>query len=106
MLLELNRPVVCLLETMHSQGGISLEAHHYACPDDLRAALEACPVVPFHREPGLKDATIRLVLQALLPHIAEGSPSTNVVNPVYLPSEQTQQRLLLPLHRLTSFICM
>ena len=96
MLVELNRPVVCLLETMHSQGGISLEAHHRACPDDLRSALEACPVVPFHREPGLRDATIRLVLQALLPCIAEGRARMNVANPVYLPSEQTRQPLVLP----------
>ena len=96
MLLELKRPVVCLLETQQALGGVTFEAHHRACPDQLRTDMEACPVIPFHREPGFKEATIRLVLQALLPCIAESSARAVAETPVYLPSEQTREPLVLP----------
>jgi hypothetical protein len=98
MLLELKRPVVCLLETLQWQGGVTLETHHHACPDHLHAALESCPVVPFHREPGFKEATIRLTLQALLPCIADAAsrPKKRLSgHPVFLPNEATRRSLVL-----------
>lgn len=99
MLLELKRPVVCLLETLHMQGGVALSTHHHACPNHLLAAFEACHIVPFHREPGLKQATIRLVLEDLLPCIANdvsGLPGQVGQQLVYLPDEITRQPLSLP----------
>ena len=97
MLLELKRPVVCLLETLQSQGGVPLAVHHSACPEYLQPALEKCPVVPFHREPGFKEATIRLVLQELLPCVAQyGALPDQSKEPVYLPNEATRGVLVLP----------
>ena len=97
-MLELNRPVVCLLETLQWQGGVALDTHHHACPDNLQAALATCHILPFHREPGFKEASIRLVLEALLPCVASSVNGLLRRSPhlVYLPNENTNKPLVLP----------
>ena len=93
LMLQLERVLVCVLETLPEHGGVSLQTHQRACPDSLQFGFGSRAVVSYHRAPGFKEASLRLIIEHALPAVAENVPASPLV---FLASEVTREPLALP----------
>ena len=88
-------PIVFLLETDPTHGGVPMEVHKRDCPDYLQALLASAPVVEWHRVQVYQDVSLRRLAREVL-HIEAAerklSPSDEGV---YHPREIIRQPIKL-----------
>jgi hypothetical protein len=75
------KPIVQVLETDPQHGGVALATHRDACPEDLKAAFDAMPVVPWYRVREFQLVSLRLILRGSL----QERPDDSIMFPVVLP---------------------
>ena len=72
-------------------GGISLEAHRRACPQDLLPLLDNGKIIEWHRVRTYQDVSLKLILQDLLQELAVKRTNDSV----YLRREVVREPLFL-----------
>ena len=87
-------PILLVLETDPTHGGVPLEVHREACPDELAAAVFRHPPIPWHRLRDFQTVSLRLLIERLL--TAWRVPGAD--RAIFIPSD----RLLRPTPRLVT----
>ena len=64
--LQNGSPVVFVLETSRTHGGISLEAHRRDCPEHLRPLLDKGTIIEWHRVRAYQDVSLIALMQELM----------------------------------------
>ena len=59
-------PIVFLLETDPTHGGVSLETHRRDCPHELLELLDSAPIVEWHRVQAYQDISLRRLAREVL----------------------------------------
>lgn len=86
---RLGKPIILVLETNPSHGGVPLDVHRRACPEELASVVFAAPTIPWHRLRDFQICTMRLLVVELLR--AWQIPGAD--RPVFIPREKLRQPL-------------
>mmetsp|Transcript_28041 Transcript_28041/g.94170 ORF Transcript_28041/g.94170 Transcript_28041/m.94170 type:complete len:1051 (+) Transcript_28041:106-3258(+) len=80
---ERKRPLILLLETDPSHGGVPLDVHRAECPDELREHVFAAPLVTWHRLRPFQMCSMRLLIAELL----RAWKAAGADQPIFLPGD-------------------
>jgi len=80
---ERKRPLILLLETDPSHGGVPLDVHRAECPDELREHVFAAPLVTWHRLRPFQMCSMKLLIVELL----RAWKAAGADQPIFLPGD-------------------
>ena len=81
--MERKRPLILLLETDPSHGGVPLDVHRAECPDELREHVFAAPLVTWHRLRPFQMCSMKLLIVELL----RAWKAAGADQPIFLPGD-------------------
>jgi len=78
-----SKPLLLVLETDPTHGGVPLEVHRSACPAELRAKVFSAPLVTWHRLRPFQMCSMRLLIAELL----RAWKAPGAERPIFLPGD-------------------
>lgn len=80
---RLLKPLILVLETDASHGGVPLAVHEAECPADIKNYVLSSPIIPWHRLKDFQICSMRMLVEQLLK--AWQAPGAD--RPIFIPAE-------------------